>query len=558
MEKREDFTDNKMSTSGAKSSDCWLWKSVNGKDGMVPLKPDLRFIVKFFKEKFETRRIGRSLYIFNKDELHPEFGYWSCISTADLDAWLTEVLAGTDDYYADSFKSNTIVDARKYLINKFTPPAKGEDCNDLGVVDGYIPCKNGVLGLKSGELQPKGPHFGFEGGLDIDYMSAEWGQDICNSPNFDKFMDEICIDAGEIDRDKRKMMLELMGLCISGVPNSKAQHIFILTGGGGNGKSVFCSLLRMLTGKRNSNLSTDELRANSSHSLAGSFVNIMEEQISNLGRRDWSLLKSLSSGDAITVKQKYVDDKVIMPTAKLVMTCNKLPSLQEDTEAIKRRLCVFKLKNSFRGREDKFLLSKIKPELTGVLYKAVEAYKDFVKRGYKFEEVQSVINASSEHQATGRETYKMFVDDCLELSANRNVYVKKDYLHGAYNAWCDLVFGKSHYGRERLRDQASNIKEYLGELARADELMSNVDVTGINISREGEGPFKRRMISGEKVRGLYCVRLSKDGLNHLRNYFKASGQPLPPDVPYMSEDDAQAQLKATQANIIRGRFNEQD
>ena len=177
--------------------------------------------------------------------------------------------------------------------------------------------------------------------------------------------------------------------------------------------------------------------------------------------------------------------------------------------------------------------------------------------GYRFEEVQSVTNASSEHQATGREQYKMFVDECLELSTNKNVYVTKDYLHRAYNSWCDLVLGKSTYGREKLTNQAGNIKEYLGELGRANELTSHLNIEELNRSGAGDGPFKRRQFKvngkSERVHALYCVRLSSSGLNHLRSSFK--GEPLPDDIPREHESSIQRQGTA---NIIRGRFNEQD
>ena len=558
MYKKREIKSNALDSSGGVTQNLWLWKG-DGQGGQVPYKPALNSIEDFFLTKFDARRVGRSLYVFDKktDGLYSK--YWRCISSKDLDAWVTNVLAGeTGGYaYVNYFKSATVADVRNYLTNRFKTVSEGKGCNNLGVIDGYIPCENGIYNLKSGEIEPHSSYFGFESGLDVDFMSSSWGIEL-ETPHFDKFMDEICLDNGVLDSGKRKMMLELAGLCLSGIPNSKAQYIFILTGGGGNGKSVYCKILQMLTGSSNSILSTDELRANSSQSLDGSFVNIMEEQISNLGRRDWSLLKSLSSGTSFTIKQKYVDDKTIVPTAKVVMVCNKLPSLQEDNEAIRRRLRVLKLKNSFIGREDKHLLSKIRPELTGILDKAINAYKDFVKRGYKFEDVQSVLDASSEHQATGRETYKMFVDDCLELSTNRNVYVKKDYLHKIYNSWCDLVLGKSTYGREKLTSMAPSIKEYLGELARNSELFSHLDIAGANLSASGDGTFKRRMFSGEHIHALFHVRPSKSGWRHLRSSFK--GEALPSDIPFMDDADSEAQVQATKAqnylSVVKGGNND--
>ena len=537
---------------GLSTSDCWIWKSVEGKDGMVPVKPDLRIIAKNFVEEFSPRRVGKNLYIYDE-----AVRYWTCISKMDLDTWVNAVVGGEKRGMVNNFKKTTVSEVRNHLINEFDGPAVADGTNDLGVVDGYIPCKNGILNTKSGVLEPHGAHFGFEGGLDIDFP-----QDTTNlkTPHFDKFMSEICFYDGEVDEGKRKMMVELLGLCLSGVSNRKAEHIFILTGAGGNGKSVFCSLLQLLTGNRHSNLSTDNLKGNSSHSLAGSFVNIMEEQDASLGRKDWSTLKTLSAGNTMTVKQKYVDDRMILPTAKVVMTCNKTPSVHEDTDAIRRRLCIFELKNSFVGREDKFLLSKLKSELSGIFYKSVEAYRDFVKRGYKFEEVKSVKDASSEHQATGREIYKMFVDDCLELSPNRNVYVPKEYLHRAYNVWCDLMSGQSSFARERLSKQAYNIKEYLGELAREGGAISATNFLQANRSASGDGPFKRRMFQSRRVQGLFHVRLSCIGLKYLRESYK--GQALPEDVPSGDTQSGSALHATSRVNtihrgfkIVRGELN---
>ena len=506
-----------------KAEECWIFRE--SKEGVeYPFKPDLQSIAEKFIVEFVPRRVGGNLYVFDNPT-----AYWKLISKMDLDRWVSLTIGGERGEYVNFFKRSTVAEVRNHLVTMFEPPLKESGSNALGMVDGYIPLRNGVYHMFSGQLRDHGSRFGFERGLEIDFPLAVDAEEL-ETPHFNKFMDEICMDSGSVDQDKQKMLMEVLGVCLSGVENHKAQYILCLAGSGGNGKSVFTSLVRRLTGTCNSFLSVKELLSDySSYPLKGSFVNIMEEQDASLGRREWSVLKSLSSGDTTVVKQKYLNDETITPTAKVLMTCNKLPSLYEDNGAIERRLRVIHLKNSFIGREDKHLLAKLNHELPGILVKAIKSYKDFMKRGYRFEDVASVSEATARHRSTGRETYKMFVDDCLELVKSTDAYVSQEYLNKTYNVWCDEVLGKSSYGREKLTRQAGNIKEYLGELALKDGLSMH-DVLGANDSRHCN-PFRQRMFQGKKVKGLFCVKLSEQGLRHLREHYSMSKLPLPDDIP---------------------------
>ena len=317
---------------------------------------------------------------------------------------------------------------------------------------------------------------------------------------------------------------EVLGLFASGLENRKAPYIICLTGDGGNGKGVFSSVVESLVGGRVSAISAKDLDSgNSTHSLKSSFVNIMDEMDASLNRNSWNTLKKLSSGDLFTVKKKYANDECIYPTSKVFIICNKIPSLSEENSAMQRRLRVFQFKNSFVGREDRFIGDRLRKEIPGIFYKAMEAYRTFQKRGYRFDDALSVKQASESHQATGREPYKLFFDDCLQLSPATTAYVSKEYLSKIYNMWSREVYGSTP--KQLLIKQAHNLKEYMQELSVKDCAMP--DIMEYNRSSAGDGPFKRRKISGVRISGLFCVRLSSDGVRLYEEHYRQRGLALP-------------------------------
>lgn len=477
-------------------------------------------LYKEFDFRFSPVSVNGNFYIF-------EGMYWRQVGKDEIEAWAIKSLEGPDSQCEHLLVTAQINLAVKYIIAKIPeslePVHKG---NNLGVTDGYMPFEDGIYNISKKELSKHSHLFGFEKGLSMSAPSDD------ETPVFDQFMDEICTDRGEVDVAKRQQLLEVLGICASGVDNKKAPYIFCLTGGGGNGKGVFVSVVNSLTEGKSSIVSVRDLDSgNSTHSLKGSFVNVMEEMDASLNRNSWGTLKRLSSGDVFTVKKKYANDEFIYPTAKVLMTCNKLPSLSEENSAIKRRLRVFQFKNSFVGREDRFIESRLRKEVSGIFYKALEAYRAFQKRGYRFDEALSVEQASESHQATGREPYKMFFDECLQLSPATNAHVSKEFLSKTYNAWVKETLGSSG-PQEKIIKQAHNLKEYMQEQAVKDGSMP--DVWEYNRPRKGDGPLRRRDICGKKkLAGLFCVRLSTDGVRLLNESYRRCGLALP-DIPRQS------------------------
>ena len=466
--------------------------------------------------------MGGNIYIFKEDVWRGD--YWSHISLKRVREWVVKSLEGPSAENEGLITTSQLNLAITYITSKMPEREElFEGGNLLGVTDGFIPFSAGIYKISTQELLPHSPEFGFEGGL-----SASAPEDM-KTPTFDKFMDEVCIDKGEVDVAKRQQLLEVLGLFASGLENRKAPYIICLTGDGGNGKGVFSSVVESLVGERVSAVSVKDLDSgNSTHSLKSSFVNIMDEMDASLNRNSWNTLKKLSSGDLFTVKKKYANDECIYPTAKVLIICNKIPSLSEENSAMQRRLRVFQFKNSFVGREDRFIGDRLRKEVPGIFYKAMESYRKFKERGYRFDDALSVIQASERHQATGREPYKLFFDDCLELTAVHTNYVSNEYLFKIYNMWSREVFGGTGT-KQQLLKQAHNLKEYMEEQAVKDGSMP--DVMKYNTGGMGKKvtPFKRRDVLGVKnVTGLFCVRLSTNGHRLYEEHYRQRGLAIPP------------------------------
>ena len=156
-------------------------------------------------------------------------------------------------------------------------------------------------------------------------------------------------------------------------------------------------------------------------------------------------LLSISGEDGQTIDRKHQASWTGRLPTRFTVISNELPRLTETSGALAGRMVVFPLTQSFYGREDRALESKLMPELPGILLWAIEGWKRLRDRGHFVQpESGKPLVEELEELASPVGT---FVKERCEVGADRAIKVNE-----LYQAWCEWC---KENGREHHGDKAS-------------------------------------------------------------------------------------------------------
>lgn len=286
--------------------------------------------------------------------------------------------------------------------------------------------ENGILNLKGSSLSPHSPDILSTVRLPIVYDPE------ADCPAIRKFISEI------VAPKDIPLMEEIVGYCLD--PYPKIQKVFLLVGGGSNGKSTFLSLLKAFLGPTNCShvdLQTLEGDKFSSSELYGKLANLQAD-IPSITIRDTSHLKTLTGGDTILGQKKFRDAFSFVNTAKLVFSANKPPKVIDETEAFWGRWIVIDFPNQFKGgKEDWYLLDKLttKSELSGLLNLALEALVR-LRESRKFSYTKSIDAVKERYQILSDPVYHL-VRTCCEYESDS--WIPKIDLYQLYQVFAERV-----------------------------------------------------------------------------------------------------------------------
>jgi putative DNA primase/helicase len=141
---------------------------------------------------------------------------------------------------------------------------------------------------------------------------------------------------------------------------------------------------------------------------------------------------SISGEDVVNVPRKFRDDWVgRLPTRFLILT-NEVPRLEDASGALADRFVILKTRQSFLGKEDLDLRSRLIAELPGILNWAVAGYQR-LQREKRFVEPSSSV-AEKEMMRAVMSPTTSFIEERCEIGSSLQV-PKKD-LYAAYGRWC--------------------------------------------------------------------------------------------------------------------------
>ena len=223
-----------------------------------------------------------------------------------------------------------------------------------------INLKNGVFDMTTMKLGPSSHAIPFRTQLDVSYDQRAYPK------RFMRFFMEV-LD----DKQDRQTILEMFATAL--LRNTlNMEKAVMLIGEGANGKSTLLRTMISVFGTKNvSGVSIHSLLWNrfSMADLDAKMLNIYGD-ISSKDLNYVGVLKSIITGEEITVEKKNKGSFIMCPYAKMFFAANRLPEVNEDTDAIYRRFLIIEFKRQFKGQDSNTtLLSELttEEEKSGIL-----------------------------------------------------------------------------------------------------------------------------------------------------------------------------------------------
>lgn len=241
-----------------------------------------------------------------------------------------------------------------------------------------VACRNGLLHLPTRRLLPHTPAFFNTQALDYDYQPdapppAEWQKFLASL--WPKPEDQSSIDT----------LQEIFGLLLS--PDTSHEKVFLLTGPKRSGRGTIARVLTALLGADNvvnPTLST-LAEPHGLWPLIGKSLAIVGDAIlskwADVGVIAERLLQ-ISGEDRVSANRKNLPYWTGNFPTRFLLLANELPKLTSVSGALASRFILLGLKETFLGREDMGLTSRLKTELPNLLNWALDGYDRLRRRGH--------------------------------------------------------------------------------------------------------------------------------------------------------------------------------
>ena len=204
-----------------------------------------------------------------------------------------------------------------------------------------INLKNGIFDMTTMKLMPHSPAVPFRSQLNVSYDQRAYPK------RFMRFLIEVLED-----KKDRQTILEMFATAL--LRNTlNMEKAVMLIGEGANGKSTLLRTMTSVFGDKNvSAVSIHSLLWNrfSTASLDAKMLNIYGD-ISSKDLNYVGILKSIITGEEIEVEKKNKGSFIMRPYVKMFFATNRLPEVNEDTDAIYRRFLIIEFPRQFKGQD---------------------------------------------------------------------------------------------------------------------------------------------------------------------------------------------------------------
>lgn len=331
-------------------------------------------------------------------------------------------------------------------LARSVPPIKdaglGWDANPLAIGNA-----NGVVNLATGELRD---------GRREDRITMTTGlvfDPDATCPTWTRFLEDVFPD-----EHMRGFIQRMAGYVLTG--ETREQAWFLCHGSGANGKSTFIDALSLALGEYAGDTPADTLCSKGSFGGGAASPDVAAlankrlvtcNETEELGRLNAGKVKHLTGGSPVTARPLYGHPFTYIPSAKIVLTTNHLPRVDDDSDGFWRRvrLIPFTRRFSIEERDDR-LMEKLKGELPGILAWAVRGAVAWHKE--RLNPPVDVLMATMNYREAS-DPLAEFIADCCEVG--EGCRATRAELYGVYKAWCERqgyrdkdVWGVRYFGEK--------------------------------------------------------------------------------------------------------------
>lgn len=359
------------------------------------------------------------------------------VNTDDLEWTIANLLIEIGFKTNVARNTNSILELAKILSVGDIPLARDE-----------IPLQNGTLVVgKGGEITflPGEKHFS-------PYrLNCDYDPDAGDCPYFHQWMDDL------FTPEDQKCFQEIMGYLL--IPTTQGQKAFFLLGVGGEGKSIWGSILHRMFGNGFSPTKVAELEEDrfTVATMENKIVIYDDDMDHNKMKKTDKFKTIVTAKIPVQGERKNKDKFEFLPFARICASGNfALSSLHDTSDGFFRRLLPIRVKNRPSERKDVSDYEKlIFPEINAILLWALEGLQRLMKNDFQF----SISDRSREMLSDIREegnSMIIFIEQ--EVVFDHKSKVTTDALNAAYLRFCEkngLVARGGKYGfSQYLKDRA--------------------------------------------------------------------------------------------------------
>jgi P4 family phage/plasmid primase-like protien len=328
-------------------------------------------------------------------------------------------------------------------------------------IEGKVNMKDCVYNMRTGEVTEHSPdnYFFFKTNFNYDPKA------LC--PKFDAFVNEVL----EGDEERIQTLKEFSGYGVAS-EGANYEKIAILIGDGANGKSVYLNIIRGLFFENA--VSGYPLEALASKEgvrfeALNKPMNICEESDGRITKKVASVLKNMSGGGIVDVRELYGKSMSVHWTSVLFVAMNEPPVILDRTGGLRRRLLFINFDYFVPiSKRDPYLAQKIlAEEAPGIFNTLIDAYKNLKKRGHfivpktSSQTLEDIIDENDTlAQWLEAETEWTSCDDMNTITSYTVLH--RNYLHYLKNTGVRGSYSQRKFSRE-LNTKVQRILDKNGE-----------------------------------------------------------------------------------------------
>ncbi len=237
--------------------------------------------------------------------------------------------------------------------------------------------KNGTIDLKSGELTPHRREDFITKLCPVRFNAS------AQCPTFQAFLETIF----EGNQDLISFIRRAIGYTLTGIASERV--LFILLGGGSNGKSTLLGVFRDLLGTYSTQTAADTLMAKRHEGIPNDIARLKGARFVSATESDdgkclaEGLVKRMTGGeDKLTARFMRAEYFDFVPTFKLWLGTNHKPIIRGNEPAIWDRILLVPFNKRFeKPDQDKTLPEKLRAELPGILNWALAGCLEWQRSG---------------------------------------------------------------------------------------------------------------------------------------------------------------------------------